>query len=26
MVEAGVLKPITITWTPPAGFDVSYSW
>ena len=23
MVEAGAKKPITITWTPAAGFDVS---
>ena len=23
MVEAGLLKPITITWTPPQGHDVS---
>ncbi|XP_060590972.1 uncharacterized protein LOC132745958 isoform X1 [Ruditapes philippinarum] len=21
MVEAGILKPVTITWTPPAGYD-----
>lgn len=23
MVEAGGLKPVTFTWTPPAGHDVS---
>ena len=23
MVEAGLLKPVTITWTPPQGHDVS---
>ena len=23
MVEAGLLKPITFTWTPPQGHDVS---
>ena len=23
MVEAGALKPVTVTWTPPKGHDVS---
>ena len=26
MVEAGVLKPVTVTWTPPPGFNVSRTY
>ena len=25
MLEAGTQKPVTITWTPPAGYDVCFS-